>query len=125
MYSFIIVLIILTAILLILVVLTQKSKGGVSSQFGGGSVQMVGVKKTSDLLERITWGLAITMMILAASTTFFVDKSGQEDRIKSVSEQKAKETNLGNTKTQQQQQQQGNTQLQNNTQKENKAEEKK
>ena len=58
--------ILFVAILLILVILAQNSKGGgLSSQFGGsGASRMIGVKKTTDLLEKLTWGLAITMLVL-------------------------------------------------------------
>lgn len=67
--------IILVALLLVLVVLAQNSKGGgLSSQFGGsGTSQIIGVKKTGDLLERITWGLAIALLVLSLSTNFFID----------------------------------------------------
>lgn len=49
-----------------LVVLAQNPKGGgLSSQFGGsGATQMMGVKKTGDFLEKATWALAITMLVL-------------------------------------------------------------
>ena len=75
MFVFIISLIIVVAFLLVLVVLAQNSKGGgVSSQFGGSSTsQIMGVKKTGDLLERITWGFAIAIMALTLSTNFMVD----------------------------------------------------
>lgn len=70
MYTLIVSLIILVAVLLILVILAQNSKGGgLSSQFGGsGASNMIGVKKTSDLLEKITWGLAIAMLLLALAS---------------------------------------------------------
>ncbi|HAS46348.1 MAG TPA: preprotein translocase subunit SecG, partial [Microscillaceae bacterium] len=57
-------------VLLVLVVLAQNSKGGgLNSTFGGGgSNQMIGVKKTTDLLERITWGLAIALFVLTLAT---------------------------------------------------------
>ena len=56
----VIVLILIIAVLLVLVVLAQNSKGGgLSSHFGGaGASNIIGVKKTSDLLERLTWGFA-------------------------------------------------------------------
>jgi preprotein translocase subunit SecG len=86
MYYTVVVLIMLVAVFLILFVLMQKSKGsGVSATFGGNN-QVMGVKKTSDLLERITWGLAIALMALSALTTTLVDKSDQNDRIKSINE---------------------------------------
>lgn len=66
MEAVIISVILFVAVLLILVILAQNSKGGgLSSQFGGsGASSMIGVKKTSDLLEKLTWGLAITMLAL-------------------------------------------------------------
>lgn len=70
MYNLLIILIIVVAVLLVLVVLAQNSKGGgLNSTFGGGgSNQMIGVKKTTDLLERITWGLAIALFVLTLAT---------------------------------------------------------
>lgn len=75
MFGTIIGLIILVAIVLILVILAQNSKGGgLSSQFGGsGTSQLMGVKKTGDLLEKLTWGLAIGLIILTLSTKFFMN----------------------------------------------------
>ncbi len=72
------VLIVIVSVLLVLVVLAQNSKGGgLSSQFGGaGASNVIGVKKTSDLLEKLTWGLAITLFALAMSSKF-VAESGQ------------------------------------------------
>ncbi|MEO1050079.1 MAG: preprotein translocase subunit SecG [Bacteroidota bacterium] len=73
---FVITLIIVVCVLLVLVILAQNSKGGgLSSQFGGSSASnMIGVKKTSDLLEKITWGLAIALLALTLSTKFLIPK---------------------------------------------------
>ena len=73
-------LIIFVCVILVLVVLAQNSKGGgLSSQFAGaGSNQLMGVKKTSDLLEQITWGLAIALIVLCLSTAFLLDTNGPE-----------------------------------------------
>ncbi|MCU0420589.1 MAG: preprotein translocase subunit SecG [Cyclobacteriaceae bacterium] len=59
------------SILLVLVVLAQNSKGGgLTSQFGGsGASNLIGVKKTGDLLERLTWGFAVAVMVLSLSTS--------------------------------------------------------
>ena len=69
-YTLFISLVIFAAVLLVLVVLAQNSKGGgLSSQFGGSSASnLIGVKKTGDLLERLTWGLAITVMVFTLAT---------------------------------------------------------
>lgn len=73
--------IILVSVVLVLVVLAQNSKGGgLTSQFGGsGTSQLMGVKKTGDLLEKITWGLAITLMVLTLSTKFIVSDNTSEE----------------------------------------------
>lgn len=72
MYGIIVTLIVIVAVLLILVVLAQNPKGGgLSSQFGGsGTTQLMGVKKTGDLLEKLTWGFAIALLVLSISTNF-------------------------------------------------------
>ena len=66
MYTALIAVIIIIAVLLMLVVLAQNPKGGgLSSQFGGsGASQLMGVKKTGDFLEKATWGLAVTLLVL-------------------------------------------------------------
>jgi preprotein translocase subunit SecG len=84
--------IIFISVLLILAVLAQNSKGGgLSSGFAGaGTNQLMGVQRTSDLLEQITWGLAIALIILTLSTSFLLDMSG-ETGINSVNIERAQE----------------------------------
>ncbi len=78
MLVFVISLIIIVAILLVLVILAQNPKGGLSSQFGGsGTSNLIGVKKTTDLLENITWTLAIGLMILTLSLNFLTENVNQ------------------------------------------------
>lgn len=62
---------IFSAILLVLVVLAQNSKGGgLSSQFGGsGASNLIGVKKTGDILEKLTWGFALAIIVLTLAST--------------------------------------------------------
>lgn len=80
MYGVLVTLILVIAILLILVVLAQNPKGGgLSSQFGGsGSTQLMGVKKTSDLLEKLTWGFAIALLALSVATNFIIPQETNE-----------------------------------------------
>jgi preprotein translocase subunit SecG len=75
MFITFIVLIILSAVLLVVVVLAQNPKGGgVSSQFGGsGASQLIGVKKTGDLLEKLTWGFAIAILVLSLVSNVLID----------------------------------------------------
>jgi len=69
---FIMALILLVAVLLILAVLMQNSKGGgLSSQFGGAATQLIGARKSTDLLEKITWGLVTALFVLSLFTVRF------------------------------------------------------
>ncbi len=62
--SILIFLIVLVCIFLALIVLVQNSKGGgLTSTFGGGN-QIMGVKKTADVLEKTTWILAAILVAL-------------------------------------------------------------
>jgi preprotein translocase subunit SecG len=69
-YTLFIILAIVSSVLLVLVVLAQNSKGGgLSSQFGGsGASNLIGVKKTGDVLERLTWGFAIAIMVFSLAS---------------------------------------------------------
>lgn len=93
MYGIIIILIVIIAILLILVVLSQNPKGGgLSSQFGGsGTSQLMGVKKTGDLLEKLTWGFAISLLVLSISTNF-IQSNQEEDTLSSPNVENAQNT---------------------------------
>lgn len=79
MIVFLIILIIIVAFLLVLIILAQNPKGGLSSQFGGsGTSNLIGVKKTTDLLETVTWSLIIVLFILSMSTNFVKTEVNQQ-----------------------------------------------
>jgi len=69
-------LIIIVCILLILVVLVQNSKGGGISSTFASSNQVMGVQKTSELIEKVTWGLAISLVVLSITASFLYKSSG-------------------------------------------------
>jgi preprotein translocase subunit SecG len=87
MFTFLVVLILVTSGLLILAVLVQNSKkeGLGNVYFGGdaGASQLIGVKRTSDLLEQITWGLVITLFVLTLATSLFLNPTGQSGALPS------------------------------------------
>ncbi len=73
-YILISVLILITCILLILIVLVQNSKGGgLASNFASNN-QIMGVRKTTDFLEKSTWTLAIVLVVLTLSSTFVIPR---------------------------------------------------
>ena len=78
MYSLISILIVLASIALILVVLVQKSKGsGLASGFSSSN-QIMGVRKTTDFIEKATWGLAIFIAVLSLSSAAFLKQARSE-----------------------------------------------
>lgn len=94
MEIFIIILIIVVCFLLVLVVLAQNSKGGgLASNFGGaGTSQLMGVKKTGDLLEKLTWGFAITLVVLSLTVNLIYKNSEGEEGINSINVERAQES---------------------------------
>jgi preprotein translocase subunit SecG len=78
MYTALTVIIILVSVLLGLVVLIQNPKGGGIVSGIIGSSQVMGVKKTSDFIEKLTWGLAASLVILCLAASFSLPSS--EDR---------------------------------------------
>lgn len=65
-----IVLTLLVAILLICVVLIQKSKGGGLSSAFAGSNQIMGVRRTNNFIEKVTWILAGAIAVLSVLCTY-------------------------------------------------------
>ena len=80
MFVFITVLILIAAVLLILIVLVQNSKGGGLASGFSSSNQIMGVRKTTDFLEKATWGLAGTMIVLCIIIPRFIPRqpTGQQ-----------------------------------------------
>ena len=65
MYTLFVILIVIAAVLMIGIVLIQESKGGgLSSSFAGYN-QVAGVRKTTDFIEKATWGLAAAMVVIS------------------------------------------------------------
>ena len=78
MYTVIVVLIVISALLMGLAVLMQNSKGGgVSSTFSASS-QIMGVRKTADFLEKATWTLSITIVVLCFLSSLLANSGEKE-----------------------------------------------
>jgi preprotein translocase subunit SecG len=72
MYTTIAILIVIASIFLTLIVLVQNSKGGgLAANFASGN-QTFGVRQTADFLEKATWTLAISIIVLCILATAFV-----------------------------------------------------
>lgn len=81
MNGIILALIIITSVLLVLIVLVQNSKGGGLVSNFSATNQMMGVRKTTDFLEKATWGLAIALVVFCvAGTATLPSKTIVEER---------------------------------------------
>ncbi|MEI6752594.1 MAG: preprotein translocase subunit SecG [Paludibacter sp.] len=67
MYIILIILIVIASVLLTLFVLVQNSKGGGLAAGFSSSNQIMGVRKTTDFVEKMTWGLVITVVVLSVA----------------------------------------------------------
>ncbi|MDX5348189.1 MAG: preprotein translocase subunit SecG [Hymenobacteraceae bacterium] len=95
MFIALISIIIFVCVLLVLVILAQNPKGGgLSSQCGGGSTSnLMGVKRTGDLLEKLTWGLAIALMVFSLSSHIMLSSDDMEAERRSINEERARQDN--------------------------------
>ena len=96
MYTSIVILAVLASILMCLIVLVQESKGGGLAADYSSFNQMAGAPKTTNFIEKATWGLAVVMIVLSVFSVAFLPKSGAADSVimQQATEQKA--TNPGN-----------------------------
>ena len=75
------VIIIIASIILGLIILIQNPKGGgLSSSFGGLGNQLMGVKQTTDVLEKGTWLFAAIIGVLCLTSAMFIPKTGGSSR---------------------------------------------
>lgn len=71
MTSFLIILALIISVLLVFVVLIQNPKGGGLASNFASSNQIMGVKKTTDFLEKATWTLAIALLVVCLAVNVF------------------------------------------------------
>ena len=81
MYTLFVILIVVAAILMIGIVLIQESKGGgLSSSFASYN-QIGGVRKTTDFIEKATWGLAAAMVIISVICAWVAPKTAADSSV--------------------------------------------
>ena len=85
MYYLFVILIVIAALLMIGIVLIQESKGGgLSSNFSAGNA-LAGVRKTTDFIEKATWGLAIAMVVLSIICAYTAPEISSSSTIEATS----------------------------------------
>jgi preprotein translocase subunit SecG len=87
MYTVITILIIIVCVLLALVVMVQNAKGGGLASGFASSGQIMGVQKTTDFIEKLTWGLALSLVVLCMAASFALPSKEQRNIGSSMQEQ--------------------------------------
>ncbi len=72
LYTICIALILVASILIILAVLVQNPKSGMAANFGASN-QVMGVRDTTNFLEKFTWAMAIAIVALSLVATLAMD----------------------------------------------------
>lgn len=81
MYTLFVILIVLAAVLMIGIVLIQESKGGgLASNFSSYN-QIGGVRKTTDFIEKATWGLAIAMVVISVACAYVAPQASADNSV--------------------------------------------
>ena len=92
-YTLLVVLIVIASLLMIGIVLIQESKGGGLSSNFSSSNAIMGVRKTTDFIEKATWALAAFMVVISVFCAYTAPTASTEQ---SVLEKKATETQTTN-----------------------------
>ena len=95
-YILFVIFIVIASLLMIGIVLIQESKGGGLASNFSSSNAIMGVRKTSDFVEKATWGLAASLVVFSIVCAHFAPVSSTES---SVMEKTATETQTTNPNT--------------------------
>lgn len=74
LYTICIALILIASVLVILAVLVQSPKSGMAANFGASN-QVMGVRETTNFLEKFTWTMAVAIVVLSLVATLAMDNS--------------------------------------------------
>ena len=74
MFTFCIIMIVIASILLILAVLVQSPKSGMAANFGAAN-QTMGVRQTSDFLEKFTWAMVAAVVFFSLMSVIVLPKN--------------------------------------------------
>ncbi len=80
-YTLFVVLIVLVSLLMIFIVLIQESKGGGLASNFSSSNSIMGVRKTTDVVEKLTWGLAAAMVVISVACAYVAPQAVGESSV--------------------------------------------
>ena len=77
LFTILTVLVLVASVLITLIVLLQNGKGGgLASNFTAGN-QTFGVRQTTDILEKITWGLVVFIFVVSIVSSFTLNNGSK------------------------------------------------
>lgn len=80
MFTLIIWLSVIACVLLVAIVLVQNPKGGgLASNFSAAN-QILGVNRTTEGVEKITWIMAISLLVLSLAGPFFISRESSNSK---------------------------------------------
>ena len=79
-YNLLSILVLIVCALLVLIVLVQNSKGGGLASNFQSSNQFMGVRKTTDFLEKSTWTLAVALMVFSVIGSLTIPRAEESER---------------------------------------------
>ena len=97
MYTLFIVLIVLASLLMIFIVLIQESKGGGLASNFSSTNSIMGVRKTTNFVEKATWGLDGAMVVFSIVCAYTAPKAVTEGSVLENTATQQQSTNAANT----------------------------
>lgn len=92
-YIFLVVLTIVVCLFLAVAVLVQNPKGGgLDASFGGVSNNTFGAQRTTDFLEKATWFLAVTLVVLSLGSALYLHNWQGGSDVKDIMNTKTEST---------------------------------
>ena len=97
MYTLFIVLIVLASLLMIFIVLIQESKGGGLASNFSSTNSIMGVRKTTNFVQKGTWRLAGAMVVFSIVCAYTAPKAVTEESVLENTATQQQSTNAANT----------------------------
>ena len=97
MYTIFVVLIVVVSLLMVFIVLIQESKGGGLASNFSSSNAIMGVRKTTDFVEKATWGLAVAMVVISVFCAYAAPQATAGQSVLEGAATETRTTNPANT----------------------------
>src|SRR5215471_15721486 len=73
-YVYLVLIVVASALIALFILIQNPKGGGLAGTIGGFNTQFMGVKQTTDVLEKGTWVMAVAIALLCLFSSFFIPK---------------------------------------------------